>query len=263
VLLTGFGASELSRPAEWAFLRDLLARGRLPRLVGQTRQWAVAYGVADWRQPLATLLWSQLPSAVRRPVERATRRKAPPWLDPRFAERAGVSARGEASATRQFATRGAEDTYRALVSPTLAQALSQMDCAAAAFGLECRHPYLDRRVVEVALAVPAEVKLRWGYRKQFVQRALSPAGAPVRGAASRDYHRPLAEWSTARPLEEARLTECLLAADAPIFRYVDRAETKRLLRRYLDAQGPYRDLLWRFVRLDRWLRATFTPPAGT
>jgi asparagine synthase (glutamine-hydrolysing) len=251
-LLTGFGADELSQSAEDGFLADLLRGGRLLRLHRDLCLRVAAYGGDDWAGTLLSVLWGQLSPAWRRGVKRLVRRQVPEWIEPAFAARVGMRERIVERSPRTFPTWCQETTYRALTSPALVLALDQMDGMASAFGLECRYPYLDRRLIEFFLAVPAEVKLARGYRKQFVQRALASAAGPARGAESMQAVGPRDPELTARL--EARCWEReLFGADARVFAYVRRVEAERMRDRYLGGHVPSRTLLWNLVKLERWL----------
>jgi asparagine synthase (glutamine-hydrolysing) len=57
-------------------------------------------------------------------------------------------------------------------------ALEIADKAAAAFSLEVRHPFFDRRLVEFCLALPTEQKVRNGWTRSVVRRALDGSLPP-------------------------------------------------------------------------------------
>ncbi len=51
-------------------------------------------------------------------------------------------------------------------------ALELADKAAAAFGVEPRYPFFDRRLMELCLALPADQKLRGGWSRLVMRRAM-------------------------------------------------------------------------------------------
>ena len=251
-LLTGFGADELSQSAEDGFLADLLRGGRLLRLHRDLRLRVTAYGGHDWTGTLLSVVWGQLSPAWRRRVKMRAGRQVPEWIEPAFAARVGMRERIVDRRPRTFPTWCQETTYRALSNPAMVFALDQMDGMAAAFGLECRYPYLDRRVIEFFLAIPAEVKLARGYRKQFVQRALAAVTGPARGPESTHAVGPRDPVLAAR-LEARCWDRELFGADARVFAYVRRAEVKQMRDRCLAGHVASRNLLWNLVKLERWL----------
>jgi asparagine synthase (glutamine-hydrolysing) len=253
-LLTGFGADELLVSAEEGHLVDLARSLRLTAFRRELRRMAHACAVDPSRSALG-LAWFHAPSRLKRAVKGAMGRRVPRWLSPTFARRAGLAARPPLAPRRTFPTSCQESSYRAVTSPAFALALTWMDATASAAGLECRHPFLDRRLVELFLSVPGEVKVRQGYRKMFLQAAV----APVSASPPRPVERPEravaplahAEWA---PRDAERLREILFRPGARLFEYVDRAEAARIRDRYLAGEERWRNLLWQFAKLELWLR---------
>lgn len=258
VVLTGFGGDELSRSAERGFLEDLCRSVRLDRLARNVRQWTRAYDSGHWQKVILELLWSQLSPHLRRRVKTLLARQVPRWVDRSFARRAGLNRWMLPTETARLPTLCAEETYRALTKPATALALNHLDAAAAAFTLEGRHPYLDRRLIEFFLAIPPAVKMRNGYRKQFVQRALAGVmPGPIRDREGPDSFVPPMDEQASRGLDAKRMARDLFRPGARIFRYVDRAEAERLRDRYLEQRAPGGGRLWRFVALEAWLQQSF------
>jgi len=136
-------------------------------------------------------------------------------------------------------------------------ALDKLDAESARLGIELRHPYLDRRVVECFLATPPAALLRHGYRKQFVQRALG-APLPLRAIEHPREHVPAPDGAARLRRDAAMLGHGLFRPDARVFDYVDRAEAERMRDAYLAGGAPFGARLWSFLLLDAWLRRTFT-----
>ncbi|MFQ5793350.1 MAG: asparagine synthetase B family protein, partial [Acidobacteriota bacterium] len=259
VLLTGFGADELSQYGEEGFLADLLRTFRLRRLVREVQQRATAYGGGDWRGTIFGLLWTQLPSHVRRPINTLLRRHMPRWFEAEFAKRIKLDRWMMPEERRAFPTSCQEKPFRALTRPAMPLGLNQIDAMASLFSLECRHPYLDRRVIEFFLSIPSTVKMRAGYRKQFVQRATAGiVPGPIREREGLDYFIPAMDPEACRQLEAQRMERSLFYPRARSFRYVKRSEAERMRDHYLHHQAPYRNLLWSFVRLESWLQHWFS-----
>ena len=64
--------------------------------------------------------------------------------------------------------------YRTLFKQgTESFALETMDKTVAAFGLESRYPFMDKRLIEFCLALPAEQKLHNGWTRVVMRRAMS------------------------------------------------------------------------------------------
>ena len=61
---------------------------------------------------------------------------------------------------------------RALAHPYLTVGIERYDRVASAMAIEPRHPFLDRRVVDFCLTLPGEQKLRGGWPKAILRRAM-------------------------------------------------------------------------------------------
>jgi asparagine synthase (glutamine-hydrolysing) len=97
-----------------------------------------------------------------------------PLVNRCFAERIGLDARIRTlNHTSQPPLAVREYHWRALTQGALTFNLEQMDRYAAAFSIEARHPFLDKRLIEFCLALPSEQKLNQGWSRVVMRRALA------------------------------------------------------------------------------------------
>ena len=166
---------------------------RLAKLAEEGPWWRYVAGVrAVCRHfevsPRELLLWKWRKLVVPRSLARARRvwrarrqepdrPEIPPMVDPAFAERIGLADRlarfetveqSEATTVREF-------QRILLMSPRLTLALETTDHAAAMQGVELRHPFIDKRLIEFCLALPPEQSLRNGWTRLILRRALRHA----------------------------------------------------------------------------------------
>jgi len=66
-----------------------------------------------------------------------------------------------------------EDQWRTLTSGLFASVLELSDRCAAAFSIEVRHPFMDKRLIELCLALPPEQKLQQGWGRIVMRRAMA------------------------------------------------------------------------------------------
>jgi len=66
----------------------------------------------------------------------------------------------------------AEGHWRGLNSGVLTMGLEVSDHYAAAFSLELRHPFMDKRLIEFCLSLPSEQKLNQGWSRLVMRRAM-------------------------------------------------------------------------------------------
>ena len=148
--------------------------------------------------------------------------------------------------------------YHALFEPSIQLGLSQMDHSAAAYGMEASHPFLDLPLIEFFLAIPSEIKMEGGYRKNFIQRALAEiVPTPVKLLDNNDCFIPYIPLEERKILEMARLSSYLGNPDGRIFEYLDFSEVQKMI----DPANLNRSfnfpVLWRLARLECWLRRNF------
>ncbi len=94
-------------------------------------------------------------------------------LNPQFALRLGVFNLCKARQSSQYPPQSArEDQYRDLTSGAFTHVLELSDQCASAFSIEVRHPFMDKRLVEFCLALPPEQKLKNGWSRSVMRRAL-------------------------------------------------------------------------------------------
>ena len=107
----------------------------------------------------------------------------------------------EGTATELLCRYGREDLW-GFVSSTL---LARGDKMYMANSVEGRYPFLDHRVVEYGLSLPAELKLTGQTDKMVLRQLAADAGVPDSLAPKRSFGLPLAAWLTG-PLRDL-LTE--------------------------------------------------------
>jgi asparagine synthase (glutamine-hydrolysing) len=128
--------------------------------------------------------------------------------------------------------------------------LVKVDRMTMAWALEGRSPFLDTRVVELALSMPARLKLGAGGGKRVVKRAFGGLFAP--GFLDRPkmgFSLPVDEWLRGElaPLVEARVLGPSLA-DAGI---VDGGALRALVREHA-AGRSHGAVLWNLLMLGEW-----------
>ena len=91
-----------------------------------------------------------------------------------FARRISLPERMQALTAKQAVPpqTAREEHYNMLNSGLIAYAFETIDQASMAFGIEGRHPFSDRRLIEFCLALPANQKLHRGWTRMIVRRAL-------------------------------------------------------------------------------------------
>lgn len=138
--------------------------------------------------------------------------------------------------------------------------LTKVDIASMAHSLECRSPFLDHHVAELAAVMPLNLKMHKGRGKQILVDTfadLLPESIQTRKKMG--FGVPLNHWfrNELKPL----LYDVLLdqrAIDRQIF---DKAAVEQLISEHQNQQWDHSARLWSLLVLEMWFR-TFIDPAA-
>jgi len=155
---------------------DLLRRGQLASFVREARSEASRIGTAAAiTRALSSGLSPLLPDSVRRAV-RSVRRwnhEFFPWINPEFARRVNLLDRLHAKPPLpQFSTLAQQDVYKEVFHGINVHSVEMEERSDAWFGLEGRHPFQDRRIVEFAVQLPESQRWRQGQEKFVLRQAM-------------------------------------------------------------------------------------------
>ena len=140
--------------------------------------------------------------------------------------------------------------------------LVKVDLASMAHGLECRGPFLDHRVVELALAMPLarKLRLRGGRSKVVLKRAFADLlPRPIRDRPKMGFGVPLDRWFRGELAGELR---AVLLDPVALGRGLFRPEAvERLVSEHVSGLRDHAYRLWALLMLELWCRRTLDVPA--
>jgi len=183
VLLDGIDADGLLTEA--GYLHDLARNGQWRRVWHESRAsvrfWGPDASLSHFLRPLISEFL--IPMPVRRFV-RYLRQKLRPennhqqdLISPEFARQIDLLARYKDMATNTAGIRttdGDGHTAHSVMSAShCANGLERYHRLASLHGIEPRHPFMDRRLVEFCAWLPLELRLRDGYPKWAMRKAIS------------------------------------------------------------------------------------------
>lgn len=269
VLLDGIdGDSTISHG--WEYLVELARAGGWMRLVhegigasrlrGRSPLWYI------WHMGFQPLLpmWTTNMWQRNDPLESS-------WLlgsaiNRTFARRIGLADRTRT--LREPASRPARNAQefhsRSISSPLLTDVLDLTDKAAAAFGIEPRYPFMDQRLIEFCVALPAAQKMQRGIDRIVMRRAMKNilpeqlVGRIVKANLGYSFERGL------REREHERIAQVALHHPDAVAPYLDPSALRAAYERYTsptsvtspDSQDSF--VLYSAVILDRWLQLNDT-----
>ena len=173
VLLTGdYGDERLG--GSLYYLADFVRRGNPVALLREMEKQGIPLLS---RQGLSTLghyaIAPVLPEVVRKAIRSARNRLAPrrgalEWMDKDFAQRTNVSERLREGNSGQTIRSSKALLRMQLEDGGQVHGTEMEDRAAARFGIEQRHPFTDRRMIELSFGLPEDQRLR--KNQKFVLR---------------------------------------------------------------------------------------------
>ena len=142
--------------------------------------------------------------------------------------------------------------------------LAKVDIASMAHGLECRSPFLDHKVVELATRMPIGLKLRRGNGKYILKRAFADlVSHETLVRPKMGFEVPLVRWFREELREFVR--EVLLDPAALARGYFRPAVVQRLIAEHQTSQHDHSVRLWTLLCFELWHRrfvdVTKTEPA--
>lgn len=239
------------------FLPELVASGRLVTLSreinalvrrkdGLMRRRLLLRAVGPHTPAPAKWLWHRLRGNT-------ASQEVPSLLASEFADRMNAMDRISDTGNNSFRTEQERHADR-LSRGVIPFRLEVADVAAAMQGIEPRYPFLDRRLVEFCLSLPPEQKLRNGWTRYVLRRAMD--GYLPRKVQWREGKANLAPGfnHSLKRFEHDRLERLLVTDPGPLDRYVDLSVVNDALDRLFEG-GDHGDALtvWKASTLRAWL----------
>jgi asparagine synthase (glutamine-hydrolysing) len=136
--------------------------------------------------------------------------------------------------------------------------LVKVDIASMAHSLECRGPFLDHRVVELAAAMPLgrKIQLRTGRSKVVLKRAFADLlPRPIKVRSKMGFGVPISRWF--RDELKSELREVLLDPVC-LARGLFRPEAiEKLVAEHVEGKREHSQRLWALLMLELWFRRHF------
>jgi len=174
ILLTGHGGDDLMAGSFSAYA-DRLLQGDL-RVLFETFPHAASRGRSGWRTLYRYFGQPLIPEVMYRTVRRLRgkppRPRIPEWIRPEFIHRSGLAEHLHSVPARPARNAAWYELYDEVVRLRgWERAVHWYTSNASPFGIEVRHPFLDRRLVELMLAIPSRLRSHPGCYKPFLRRA--------------------------------------------------------------------------------------------
>jgi asparagine synthase (glutamine-hydrolysing) len=257
VLLSGTGSDEWMGGSPW-FFADLLMSGDWRRLWRRLQTDTRLYGgrgglIPSLKFLIHRAIWPLLPLELRKVVRRLRHQNVlPSFIRAPFSERQHLWDRVQREPQLQHSTFGQLALYTNFVDGWVMHGREITDREIAAYGIEERHPFLDRRLVEFLLAIPDDQRIRNNLPK-FVLREAMRGKIPesVRNRSDKAYFSVMFVKAFERMGGEGLFDQMALAKAG----IVDRDEFLRVYRhRMADWDNQNLWPLWNTLAAELWYR---------
>lgn len=199
----------------------------------------------DWISPM--LVWSIL-------FDRKAKLEAKRLLAPKFAMAHNQDETPKAEASLQ-------DALFRDVTEHAVEYLRVDDRASSAFSVECRHPFLDHRIVEFAFSLPSTQKIRDGWTKCVMRNAVKGIVPESIRLKRKKFGTPIPQQRWMRELQNIR--EVFASKKFRERGYFNQPSILDVFDRYCEGKlgrierEYYQNVLWRILNLELWLEIFF------
>ena len=162
---------------------------------------------------------------------------------------APTTGKGPITSTSQLKSR----LYRDVTSGLLSTLLKYDDKIGMAFSVECRVPFLDYRLVELAFSLSPFEKMCQGWTKKIFRDAMTGIVPPaIQWRADKmPYPMPANRWFRSEMLDQAE--ERILYGAATARGYLDRTRLEELFTGYRAKRFDITHAIWHWLCLSMWL----------
>ncbi len=268
VMLDGFdGDTTVSHGT--GLLRELARKRRWVALARESRALSKHYKFSPWKQ-LGRAVWHyQMKRRIPRPVRGTLSaigaglfrgsdfQDESGWqayLNKDFANRVGLQDRINFYKSPTMKTER-EEHFNLLTLGVMPHTLELLDRSAAAFRIEPRYPFWDKRLVEYCLSLPPGQKLRSGWTRWVLRAAMEgilPSGIQWRGGKSNlapGFDHGL------RTFEMDRIEEVICKGSEYLAEYLDIDALRQAADRFAADEGSGDSIvLWKATNLAMWLK---------
>ncbi len=259
ILLDGFDGDTVVSYGEGIF-RELLKSGRWGRYIKEINETAKKHGIRPYKLLTVKFINTFTPKFVKKlrwaltkftPLDRRNSR----LIKKEFIQRTGLVEHLNKTFESELDVRGSSrELHNYYINLGLRQLeLEQLDWAAARFGIEPRHPFYDKRLIEFCLALPLEQKRKDGYDRLILRKAMKviiPEGIDqriIKTDLGPNFNRNM------RKYERKRMDNLIIKNPSVIEKYVNVPVLQEKYAQYLAGNTQHTHEIWNITVLGLWL----------
>ena len=267
VILDGFDGDTTVSHGK-GYLVELARAGRWLKLAAEVKAFS-----KNLRQPWGEALWGwiwlyglskfKVFRGVRRIYQRVQRSlgrsvQRPKALTEKILKAAFMQQVGAIASSSPPLTTERAFHHQLLTDPGEWNTLEKLNNAAAAFELDIRFPFWDKRLVEFCLSLPPEQKLNQGWSRLVLRRAMTGILPPeIQWRGSKTNHAESFNYTLLK-FEQTRLAKIIFDYPEEIEPYVNLTALRETYQRFISQQATETEvlMLWKVLSLALWLQST-------
>lgn len=242
--------THLARQGSWLqFARDVRQVGRLFDI--PTRRLVVNLGIKPMLPPTALMAIQCMRGKARQA------RAIPAHVAPEFYQKLEAEgASNDSLAKRPYVRQNGRTLHAHYLNlGMLPYSLEMINRLASAFSVEVRFPFCDRELVEYSLAVPPQMKLKEGWSRYIMRRAMTgvlPEKVQWRGgkiSLAKVYPYMMRRYG------KDYVTDILASPPNQLQRYFNISAVRDMFRTFLQTRNPAElEWVWQMVIIAAWLK---------
>jgi asparagine synthase (glutamine-hydrolysing) len=247
VLLTGLGGDEVFAVGH-GHLTDLFRTFDFRAIHREWRYFGRSVWLSAGLNAVSALM----------PFRRKGDKKPVPWLTVAAVQSANPADDAARWRTRGFRSLHQQDVHAWIQVRGGLPGYTWTDVTAAEYGLEPRHPFMDRRLVEFLVSVPPHLKFRHGYNKRLLRRAMK--GILPEKVRNRRYKTNFSSLFDANVTgaDADRISDLFKSPALADMGLVDPLSLQQAWDEYRQSPGRVdsdrRTALWAAMTVEQWLR---------
>lgn len=258
ILLDGFDGDTVVSYGEGIF-RDLIRSGRWARYIHEINETAKKHGVSPYKLLINISLNRFTPKFVKRWRWELTKFTSFDHRHNRFVrkdliEQTEVTEDLRKNFQNHLNIKSARELHhRYLCKGMIPIELENLDWIAARFGIEPRHPFYDKRLIEFCLSLPVEEKRKNGYDRLILRRAMEniiPEGIRkriIKTDLGPNFNKNM------RKMEKNSMDDLILKNSSVIENYVDIPLLQEKYMEYVAGNTQHSHEIWDILVLGLWL----------
>lgn len=259
ILLDGFDGDTIVSYGEGIF-SDLLKSGKLGEFIKEINETAKLHGVKPYRLLINKSLETFTPKSIKRLGWSLTKfttldNRNNRFIHEELIKRTGLIENLRNGYEKELNIKNSRQLHHFYIESGLIQLeLEQLDWIAARFGIEPRHPFYDKRLIEFCLSLPVEQKRKNGFDRLILRRAMKNILPEeirkriIKTDLNPNFNRSLLKF------EKKCIDNLIIENPSVLEKYVDVPFLQKEYAQYLSGNTENINEIWNIVVLGLWLQ---------